>query len=117
MDQDENILSLCYMLGANEELEPLLLSLIETTRSSFQRRMKPGVSPQDCGTAFPLAVALAAMDSLDQAIGGGDVSSFTAGEVSMQLRETAGDRRRNQAERLLAPWLSEEGFAFRGVRG
>ena len=66
---------------------------------------------------FPLAVALTAMDGLSGAAGEGDVSSFSAGEVSIQLREQSGGGRREQAERLLAPWLRETGFAFRGVEG
>lgn len=57
------------------------------------------------------------MDGLSGAAGEGDVSSFSAGEVSVQLREKNGGGRSEQAERLLAPWLRETGFAFRGVEG
>lgn len=116
MELGEEILDLCRQMGAGEEQDTLLLPLIEAAQDSLQRRLKAGVSPQDCGSAFPLAVALTAMDGLSGAVGEGDVSSFSAGEVSVQLRDRSGGRA-EQAERLLAPWLRETGFAFRGVEG
>ena len=117
MELDEEILALCRQMGAGEEQDTLLLPLIEAARDSLQRRLKAGVSPQDCGSAFPLAAALTAMDGLDRAAGEGDVSSFSAGEVSVRLRERGGGGRAEQAERLRAPGLGETGFAFRGVEG
>ena len=117
MELGEEILALCRQMGAREEQDGLLLPLIEAAQDSLQRRLKAGVSPQDCGSAFPLAAALAAMDGLDRAAGEGDVSAFSAGEVSIQLRESGGNSRMGQAERLLAPWLRETGFVFRGVDG
>ena len=117
MGLDEEILALCRQMGAGEERDGLLLPLIEAARDSLQRRLKAGVSPRDCGSAFSLAAALTAMDGLDRAAGEGDVSSFTAGEVSIRLQEQSGGGRTEQAERLLAPWLGETGFAFRGVEG
>lgn len=117
MELGEEILALCRQMGAGEEQDTLLLPLIEAAQDSLQRRLKAGVSPQDCGSAFPLAAALTAMDGLSGAVGEGDVSSFSAGEVSVQLREQSGGGRAEQAERLLAPWLRETGFAFRGVEG
>ena len=113
---EEEILALCRQMGAGEEQDGLLLPLIEAAADGLQRRLRAGVAPGDCGSAFPLAAALVAMDGLDRAGGAGDVSAFTAGEVTLRLRETGGGRR-EQAERLLAPWLGETGFAFRGVEG
>lgn len=117
MDLSEEILALCRQMGAGEEQDALLLPLIEAARDGLQRRLREGVSLQDCGSAFPLAAALTAMDGLDRASGEGEVSAFSAGEVSLQLRERGAGGRREQAERLLAPWLRETGFAFRGVEG
>ena len=116
MELGEEILALCRQMGAGEEQDTLLLPLIEAAQDSLQRRLKAGVSPRDCGSAFPLAAALTAMDGLDRAAGEGDVSSFTAGEVSIRLQEQSGSRA-EQAEQLLAPGLGETGFAFRGVEG
>ena len=86
--------------------------------AALERRLKPGTSPGLCGPAFPLAAAMLAMDGLERAVGSGRVSSFTAGEVSIRMGGTAGEGGLTAtAERLLAPWLGETGFAFRGGRG
>ena len=86
--------------------------------AALERRLKPGTSPGLCGPAFPLAAAMLAMDGLERSVGSGRVSSFTAGEVSIRMGGTAGEGGLTAtAERLLAPWLGETGFAFRGVRG
>jgi len=56
------------------------------------------------------------MDALDSAEGA--VDSFTAGEVSIRTAApSSGGSRSAAARRLLAPWLKERGFAFRGVSG
>ena len=113
----EEILILCKAMGAAEEQEDLLLPLIQAAGAALERRLKAGVTAEDCGDAFPLAVAMVAMDSLEQAMGGGQVTSFTAGEVSVRTGGGEHAARTAQAERLLAPWLGETGFAFRGVKG
>ena len=117
MTRAEEILALCRQMGAGEEQDELLLPLIEAVSAGLERRLKPGVAPEDCGSAFPLAAALCAMDGLEGAAGTAGVSSFTAGEVSIQTRGREEGSRTDQAQRLLAPWLGETGFAFRGVRG
>ena len=116
---EEEILGLCYAMGAGTDQEELLLPLIRAVTDALAGRLRDGVVPEDCGSAFPLAVAMIAMDGLDRATGGGgQVTSFTAGEVSIKTREgTTRDNRTTQAERLMVPWLGETGFAFRGVRG
>lgn len=46
----------------------------------------------------------------------GGVTSFTAGEVAIR-REGDGRDLWDQALRLMAPYLSQTGFLFQGVRG
>jgi len=114
----EEILSLCRAMGAGQDQEALLLPLIQAARARLEGRLRPGTAPEDCGGAFPLAVAMTAMDGLDQCAGEGRVTSFTAGEVSIRTGNArAGGSLAAQAERMLAPWLGETGFAFQGVRG
>ena len=82
--------------------------------------MREGVAPEDCGSAFPLAAAMTAVDRLSAMTGGGDgVTSFTAGELTIR-REQGGTGRKglsDQAEGLLAPWLGDTGFMFQGAEG
>ena len=113
----EEILALCQAMGAGEEQKELLLPLIEAAEKSLAARLRPGVGPEDC-PPFALAAALTAIEGLEGASGLEGVASFTAGEVSIR-RESGGSgtSRSDQALRLLAPWLGETGFAFRGVPG
>jgi len=112
----EEIMALCKAMGATDDQEELLLPLVRAAEESLTARLRVGISPVDCGSAFPLAAAMVAMEGLEGAAGISGVTSFTAGEVS--IRTGGGSAARTaQAERLLAPWLGETGFAFRGVRG
>ena len=48
----------------------------------------------------------------------GGVTAFSAGSLSIQTGEGAsGDVLRGRARRLMAPYLLDGGFCFRGVRG
>ena len=115
---EEEILELCRAMGAGADQEELLLPLIRAVTSALAGRLRSGVVPEDCGSAFPRAAAMISMDGLNYACGGGGVTSFTAGEVSVRTEGgTLRDSSTAQAERLMAPWLGETGFAFRGVRG
>ena len=107
----EDILALCRAMGAGEVQEVHLHPL--------EHLLRRGVKPEDCGRSFALAAAMLAMDGLEAAQGGGQISGFTAGELSMQLRGESGGRSglRQQALRLMAPWLGQTGFVFRGVPG
>lgn len=114
---NEEIMALCRAMGACEDQEELLLPLVQAVRGRMADRLKQGVIPEDCGTAFPLAVAMTVMDRLFGMTGG--VTSFTAGELTIRKetdRGTVGNLS-VQAESLLAPWLEQTGFVFQGVEG
>ena len=111
-------------MGAAEDREELLLPLARAVEQQLAGRLKEGVVPEDCGTAFPLAAAMTVMDRLSAVTGGGsggEVTSFTAGDLTIR-RESgnggqAGKSLSAQAEGLLAPWLGDTGFVFQGVEG
>lgn len=117
----EEILALCRAMGAGQE--ELLLPLTLAVEKQLAGRLKEGVSPEDCGTAFPLAAAMLVMDRLSAATGGGgagEITSFTAGDLTVRKETGSGGESRSlsaQAEGLLAPWLKDAGFVFRGVEG
>ena len=113
----EEILALCRAMGVEEEQEQLLRSLIRAVIPSLEGRLKPGCTRQQCGAAFPLAVAMMAMDGLNDVDGMGQVTSFVAGDVSIRRESGKGLSRTQQAERLLAPWIESWGLAFKGVDG
>ena len=69
--------------------------------------------------ALMVAAAMCVMETLEQAQGGAEATSFTAGNLSIRT-EGAARRRAGLAARgegLLAPWMAGGGFSFRGVRG
>ena len=110
-------MALCRAMGAGPDQEELLLPLVQAVSEQLARRLRPGIAPEDCGPAFSLA---AAMGQLAGITGENELSSFTAGELTIR-RETgnrdAGDSLARQADRLLAPWLEDGGFAFQEVQG
>lgn len=107
----EEILTLCRSMGAEGELLP---ALAQAAVRELEGRLRPGVSAADCGSAFPLAAAMTAVELLERTE---PVESFSAGDISLRLR-AGGPGLSRQAERLLAPWLRDRGdFAFQGVRG
>lgn len=114
------IMALCRAMGACEDQEELLLPLVRAVREQLAARLKEGTLPEDCGPAFSLAAAMTAMDRLSGMTGGGGVTSFTAGELTIRKEAGSGGSDRSlsqEAEGLLAPWLRDNGFVFRGVDG
>lgn len=115
----EEILALCRAMGADRE--ELLLPLVRAVSDRLAGRLREGASPEDCGPAFPLACAMTAMDRLSGMTGGGEaVTSFTAGDLTIRKESggaQGGKSLSRQAEELLAPWLGDDGFCFRGVEG
>lgn len=109
----EEITALARAMGAAAEDE-LLRTLCRAAQGELTALLKSGIAPEDCGGAFPVACALLTLSVLEA--GEGDVSAFSAGEVTIH-RQTSPSQRQTQAMALLAPYLKERGFAFRGVRG
>lgn len=112
----EEILKLAAALGKVEETEELSL-LCTAAVEELRGLLRDGVQAEECGAAFVLAAAWMALAGLDTA--GDDVESFTAGEVSIRRRDGGerGKALRLQAMQVMRPWLRDEGFVFRGVRG
>lgn len=119
----EEILTLAQAVsGAGEAESPLLESLCQAARRRWESRLRPGLTPADCLESFVCAAAFTAAADLAAGRGGGAVSAFTAGEISVKGRgavENASLVRglRAAAEELMAPYANEENFCFRGVRG
>lgn len=111
----EEIAALVKALGAPEAEEDVLLVLSRAAMEELEGQLKPGLSPEACGSAFPVACAMLVLSVLEAGEGG--VKSFSAGDVTIQRQTGSGSQRQVQAMALMAPYLNESGFAFRGVRG
>ena len=119
----ETILTLAKVLtAAGEDEEPLLEALCQAAEQQWERRLRPGVTAEDCGEAFPCAAAFTAAADLAAARSADQVSGFTAGSVSVQARSpaetgTQAAELRRTAWRLMEPFAVPGDFAFQGVRG
>ena len=118
----ETILSLAQSLTDAAQTEQTLLGLFCTAAErEWEARLRDGITPSDCGDAFPCAAAFTAAANLLTGRGGGTVSSFTAGSVSASEKsaaeiKAAANALRSLSARLMAPYTAEDTFCFRGVR-
>ncbi len=99
----------------------LLAELCRTAEASLTTRLRPGVTAEDCASALIPAAAWTALAGFAAGReGGASATSFRAGDVSVTCGGTGSAASRSlleQAERVMAPWLEDGGFAFQGVRG
>ncbi len=108
--------------GAGGGERPLLEMLCEAAAGFWTKRLRDGVSAEDCAAAFCCAAAFTAAADLLTGRQGDGVRGFTAGELSIQIRSGAdtavmAEGLRQTAERIMAPYGVERDFAFLGVRG
>lgn len=96
-------------------------ALCGTAEAELAGKLRYGLKPEDCNGAFPLAAAWLARAGLCAGQGAEEMpASWSAGAVRVSGAASAGERAdglREQAYRLMAPYLEDEGFFFRGVRG
>lgn len=117
----EKILALAAGLtGAGEEEQELLCALCAAAAQMWSGRLRPGLTPEECGEVFACAVAFTAAADFGMGRNSGGVESFTVGELSVKTGSGGGDRSgnwRKSAERLMAPYTLAEDFCFKGVQG
>lgn len=114
------------LAGAQED-DSVLLALVEVAVAELEGRLKGGVAPEDCKTAFVLAAALFALEALEQVTGSsggttGEISSFSVGDFSVSQSggssvTTGGQSYRSCGEQLMKPYVLLTDFAFSSVQG
>lgn len=107
-------LALAAAFCGMESSDALLTALCEAAWDTLALRLRDGFVPEDCGKAFPLAVAALAAESHRDALGGGKITDFTAGSVSLSMGQS-GDGFAEAVVELLGPWLRDGAFGFRRV--
>lgn len=118
----EKIFEYAKGMGTVAEGElPLLEALCGAAEAELSGKLRYGLKPGDCNGVFPLAAAWLARAGLCAAQEAENMpASWSAGAVSVSGAASAGERAnglREQAYRLMAPYLQDEQFFFRGVRG
>ena len=105
---------LCPQGGDEELLRTVCAGAVE----ALDRKLRPGLAPEDCGEAFPLAAAWLAGDGLMGGLGVEGVTALSGGDIWVRGGGGGGaGTMSRQAMELMAPVLADRGFAFRGVRG
>lgn len=107
------VFNLALALGGREEDSHVLLPLCTAAVEELTARLRPELTPGDCGTAFQVAAAWLALEAMGDV--GGGMESFSAGDVTVKPR--SGDTLIGRVERMMAPYLQSREFAFMGVRG
>ena len=114
----EQVLELLRALGAAGQDETVLRTLCQSACDTLDRRLKDGLTAQDCGDAYPLAAAWIAMDWLRGGQGLDGVTYLSAGDMTVR-RDGGGEAGSlsRRAGEIMSPFLRDDGFVFRGVRG
>ena len=80
----EKVLKLLATMGADTSQEELLTPLCQAVQDSLARRLRPGVTAEDCESAFVTAAAWMVLAGLRTGDGGEGVTAFTAGDVTIR---------------------------------
>lgn len=114
----EQVMELVRALGGAGQDEDVLRMLCANACRTLDRRLRDGLTPEDCQGAYPLAAAWIAMDWLRSGQGLEGITSLSAGDISVR-RDGASEvgKLPQQAMELMAPFFRDDGFVFRGVRG
>lgn len=97
--------------------EALLEALCREACRRLDSRLRSGVSAEDCADAYVVAAAWLALAGLRESGGAGGISRFSAGDVTIEKSGGASEGLESRAWALMRPYLLDEDFVFRGVRG
>ena len=105
------------MGGAGQD-ETVLRTLCQNACNMLDRRLKDGLTAENCGGAYPLAAAWLALDWLRGSQGMDGVTYLSAGDLTVR-REGGGDdgSLSRRAMEIMDPFLRDDGFVFLGVKG
>ena len=114
----EQVLELLRTLGGAGQDEAVLRTLCQNACDMLDRRLRDGLTAEDCGEAYPLAAAWIALDWLRAGQGLDGVTWLSAGDLTVR-RDGGGEESSlsRRAWELMRPFLRDDGFVFRGVRG
>ena len=102
--------------GLDQRKETMLRLLCRGAANSLQRRLREGLTPEDCKADFIAAASLYALAALSGADELDNMDRITMGDMTLERSntDTASNCLHNQAELIIAPYLKDR-FSFRGV--
>ncbi len=115
MSLTEQVFAQALLLAGEltERQTNLLQVLAETTVTVLTRRLKEGLTPEDCRADFVAAAGLYALAALSEAGADGELEQIALGDVTLKRKQgnAAANCLRNQAELILFPYCRDR-FAF-----
>lgn len=113
----EDIVSTAIIFAGSlaEGQRDILERLCAAADEDMARRLREGVTPEDCYDSYTCACAWLALSWLGGARSASEVEAFTAGTLSVRKSTGASACLKMQAEVLMAPYVRTEGFDFRRV--
>ncbi len=113
----------CALTKADESEQELLTMLCAAQEEMLEKRLREGISMEDCASAFICAAAFLSAAALESARAGGEeLSSLRAGDLTVTKRSSSEsgkrlDALREQAWALMQPYTEDGSFCFFGVQG
>ena len=108
--------------SCTEAEKEILGKLCAAAEDEIVRQLRPGVTAQDCAGSYVCSAAWMAAGALELTRGGEDIAALRAGDLTIR-KQTAGERQTRsrqlcqQAWQMLAPYVKDGAFYFRGVNG
>ena len=101
---------------AEDDKPELLQMLCRAAVTDLTRRLRTGLTPEDCKADFVAAASLYALAALAELDDMSRLEQVTAGDITLQQsgNNAAVGCLRYQAGILMAPYM-QDGFCFRGV--
>lgn len=118
MSMTERVMELVQVLAGTGQDKEMVRTLCGSVCRMLDRRLKDGLTAEDCGEDYPLAAAWLVTEWLRDGRGLEGVTALSAGDISVR-REGSGDSGKlaQRAFRLMAPYLRDDEFVFRGMSG
>ena len=114
----EQVMELVLALSGAGQDGDVLRTLCANACQVLDRQLKDGLTAEDCEGVYPLAAAWLAMDWLRGSQGLEGITSLSAGDLTVRREGTADSGRLSRrAMEIMAPYLRDDGFVFRGVSG
>ena len=100
------------------ETSTQLEKLCQIVKVRLENKLKDGITTEDCHEVFvPAAAAMAASMYSEMKAISDDVSSFSAGNISISRTIECTELKEflDMSQELLAPYLKDDRFCFRGI--
>ena len=117
MMTDQVFRQAALLAGPLEEQQILLLQMLcQTAVSGLEKKLREGLTPDDCRADFVAAASLYALAALGEVSQAGGMEEFKAGDLTVKRTGMDASSRclQRQADLIIQPFVKDR-FAFSGV--